>query len=422
VALSNLGVHLKVVSGVRARFPPAIKTERNKMKRLLPYLSFVFACLLPGCYPAGINQTTGNSIVYKPASQIVNDSAMALLRRLIINKNYAQNPIVGKQIVCGPYLWNRISNFPSFRNVKGARVMLNVDGTLLEGKVLWDDKLISLLEYAFNGQNNDLLTIRKLNEHEIKIYWTYISFDIEEPIFMVETGSKKYIVDFTKDTSGLKLFWLDDFTGRGMNHGDFEHKGIEPITSLDLPVSIFDQSFEQRNDLPDSLYALLPFIGGNLFFSDRPSSNVMELAVSGKNRVQIPLDAAIFINNQGPETKNQLFTDLGLNISPEETKFGRFGSYCGRVDKGKRKDFGEMIMFWNNSNREGFLVCYFDRPCKIEGDIAQNNIVMDILIEKPGFYCIGNEKLLDGKTLMKEINPPEAAYYFIGIAKERQKW
>ena len=326
------------------------------MKRLMLYLSLMFAILFIGCYSAGLNKSTSNRIVYKPASQTLNDSAMTLLHQLIINKNYSQNPIVRKQILCGPYLWNKIKDFPIFQNAKGAQVMINVDGTLLEGKVLWDDKMISLLEYAFRGNNEDQLNIRKLNESEIKIYWTYISFDIDEPIFMVETGNKKFIVDFNKDTSGLELFWLDDFTGRGLNHGDFEHNGIEPITSLDLPVSIFNLSLEQRNNVPDSLYVLLPFIGGNLFFTDRPLSNVMELAVSQNSKVQIPLDSTIFINKQGPETKNQLFNDFGLRITPEETKFGRFGSYCGRVDKGKMKDFGEMIMFWNNINREGFLV------------------------------------------------------------------
>ena len=187
-------------------------------------------------------------------------------------------------------------------------------------------------------------------------------------------------------------------------------------------MGIFDLSLEYHTNIPDSVFVLLPFLGGNLFFTDRPSSNVHELMVSSNSRVQIPLDTLIFQGKDGPGTKNELFEQLELRISPEDTRFGRFGSYCGRYDKGKMDDFGEMIMFWNNSKKDGFLLCYFDRPCKVEGFIAQKSLVIDIVIEKPGFYCIGNEQLPDGKTFMKEVNPPAEGFYFIGIAKERQKW
>jgi len=392
------------------------------MRELL-LLSFFASCLTIGCYSAGqgtLKRTGENRIVYKPASEALNDSASALLKELVTSKNYTTNPLIRRNILCGPYLWKKIKNMETFQNAKGAQVKGFSDGIMLESKVLWDEKVRSLLEYCFSELDESSLIIRKLNESEIRVYWAYISFDIEEPIFMIEAGKKKYVVDFATDTLGL--FWFDDFSTLGIDHSEFDHKVIEPISELSLPVGIFDLSLELGRDLPDSVFILLPFLSGNLFFTDRPSSNVLELMVSKNNRIRIPLDSTIFEGKTGPDSKNGLFDQLGLRISPEGTKFGRFGSFCGRFDKGKMDDFGEMIMFWDDTKREGFLLCYFDRPCKVEGYMTQQNIVVDIEVQKPGFYCIGNEKLADGKTLMKEIDPPSEAFYFVGIAKERQKW
>ncbi len=392
------------------------------MKKLL-LLTTLTTLLTTGCYSPNkttLKETGNNQIVYKPASQMLNDSASALLKELITSKNYSTNPLVRRNILCGPYLWKQIKNKETFAGAKGAQVQIFSDGALLEGKVLWEEKVDSLLDYCFSGVDESSLTIRKLNESEIRVYWAYISFDIEEPIFMVEAGEKKYLVDFAQDTLGL--FWFDDFSTLGVTFSEYSHELIEPISELNLPVGIFDLSLEVRRDLPDSVFVLLPFVSGNLFFTKRPTANALELMVLENSDIRIPLDSSLFDGKVGPDTKNQLFGQLGLRIMPEDTRFGRFGSYCGRIENGKMDDFGEMIMFWNDIRKEGFLLCYFDRPCKIEGFMSQQNVVLDIEVQKPGFYCIGNEKLSDGKTLMKEMDPPSEAFYFVGIAKENQKW
>ena len=50
--------------------------------------------------------------------------------------------------------------------------------------------------------------LRKLTFNEIDYYWTVISFDIEEPLLVVETNNHRYILNLSpKD---LKLLWLDE--------------------------------------------------------------------------------------------------------------------------------------------------------------------------------------------------------------------
>ena len=50
--------------------------------------------------------------------------------------------------------------------------------------------------------------IRKLKENELQYYWAIISFDIDEPLLIVETKDHKYILNILKDS--MKLMWLDE--------------------------------------------------------------------------------------------------------------------------------------------------------------------------------------------------------------------
>lgn len=52
--------------------------------------------------------------------------------------------------------------------------------------------------------------IRKLTSEEISIIWFYIGWDLNEPIFAVEQGNRKFIVNFNSD--GESLFWIEEIS------------------------------------------------------------------------------------------------------------------------------------------------------------------------------------------------------------------
>lgn len=56
--------------------------------------------------------------------------------------------------------------------------------------------------------------IRKLNEKELNVYWSMIPFDIEEPVYVLEAGSKRFLLDLKKDekTAGYYAFWIDELS------------------------------------------------------------------------------------------------------------------------------------------------------------------------------------------------------------------
>jgi hypothetical protein len=56
-------------------------------------------------------------------------------------------------------------------------------------------------------KNSDFI-VRKATYSELQYYWAVISFDIEEPLLIVETSAHRFILNLSpKD---LKLIWLDE--------------------------------------------------------------------------------------------------------------------------------------------------------------------------------------------------------------------
>jgi len=52
--------------------------------------------------------------------------------------------------------------------------------------------------------------IRKLTKDEMSLIWFYISWDLVEPIYVVEDGGHKLVFEF--DPTGTSLTWIEDIT------------------------------------------------------------------------------------------------------------------------------------------------------------------------------------------------------------------
>jgi hypothetical protein len=68
-----------------------------------------------------------------------------------------------------------------------------------DSKKVWDE-----FKKQINGRN---FMLRKATPKELQYYWSVISFDIDEPLIIVETGEERYILNISPKTH--KLLWLD---------------------------------------------------------------------------------------------------------------------------------------------------------------------------------------------------------------------
>jgi hypothetical protein len=147
-------------------------------------------------------------VVYKYSDSATNENAKAAIRAELSDapKYSIDNGIV----FIGPGLWSRYGKIPALAAIKGGDMtILGVDRKKPTGKIsqrpadfkmIWDQ-----LRSELKGQE---YIFRKATYDELRYYWAVISFDIEEPLIIIETKEHRYLLDM--DAKALKLIWLDE--------------------------------------------------------------------------------------------------------------------------------------------------------------------------------------------------------------------
>lgn len=151
-------------------------------------------------------------VKYKKIDEKINDYAKKKLIKEL-NKSTVAYSLFDKALYIGPNLWQRYKNIEVIKNIEGGNIQFKVrtdnTTTTLPGKLIQkisDYKII--WGTLISEVNNKKISFRKLNPTELKYYWTVIFYDIEEPVFIFETGKYKYLIQLIK--SNFKILWLDE--------------------------------------------------------------------------------------------------------------------------------------------------------------------------------------------------------------------
>jgi hypothetical protein len=137
------------------------------------------------------------------------DEAVTKIKDFFIHGSNPES-LFGEGVVCGPLLTDYLSNDKTFNSLEYLPIVGMVDNTLIEEKAFRTQKSISAFaHYLRNLVNNEGGgLIRKPTSAELDWYWTIIPYDIEEPVFVLESPSHKLFVDF----HGGEIFFADDFS------------------------------------------------------------------------------------------------------------------------------------------------------------------------------------------------------------------
>ncbi|MCL9807031.1 hypothetical protein NAT51_15965 [Flavobacterium amniphilum] len=171
--------------------------------------------------------TIPKGVVYNYCSPKKIEEAKKLITNNLKGDNYK---ILQDNLIVGPVLWSRFKNNPEIQKIEKADVTFVVDKMELAGKMsqsMKDSKIIwDQLKKEITGD----FVIRKATQQELQYYWAVISFDIEEPLLIVETKEHNYILNLLpKD---LKLMWLDEAPRPDMDK-KVMYKDGKVITKLD---------------------------------------------------------------------------------------------------------------------------------------------------------------------------------------------
>lgn len=146
-------------------------------------------------------------VVYKYCDKEIVEKAKLLINNSISDSsNYS---LLDNILIVGPVLWTRFKDIETLKKIEGGNTSFHVDNTVLTGKMTQDVEDTKKVWAEFRKEvKGKSYSIRKLNEKELTYYWSIISFDIDEPLLIVETKEHKYILNILKDS--LKLMWLDE--------------------------------------------------------------------------------------------------------------------------------------------------------------------------------------------------------------------
>jgi hypothetical protein len=161
-------------------------------------------------------------VAYKRKTAEVNNRARTMLL-LELNANTVTYSLFDASLIMGPVLWKRYKANETIGKIKEGNVQFHVPITdpvtkkqsqqVLNGKLIQQkDDFKKVWKQLIADMSNPVPVIRKIRENELKYYWAIINFDIEEPLFVVETGSFNLLVQFleSKTDSKMTVLFLEE--------------------------------------------------------------------------------------------------------------------------------------------------------------------------------------------------------------------
>jgi hypothetical protein len=143
-----------------------------------------------------------NGIVYIKSSTDTNQYVLNILKKEINNPEYK---LFDNHLYCGPNLWSTYKTLNQFSRIKGGDLYFQIpqnDGTTKnsKGKIIQNNDDFKLFwNQIISDLKEENWIVRPLLENEMLYYWSIISFNISEPIFIIESKESKFIVDLSKN-------------------------------------------------------------------------------------------------------------------------------------------------------------------------------------------------------------------------------
>lgn len=188
------------------------------------YLISIFFVLVVSCHAAVDSLIIPEGVRYRRASENVNDAALQNLNKWYrpdLARADISRLFLDSVLICGPFLWKELSHDESLAKLEYGRMSFHmpiVDSVgkitqmnKAEGKLFQSPEEQWIFWRAFQKRTEFAdLKIRRLAPEELAAFWSMIPFDIEEPIFIVESPSNKTLVLFT-GSDNPRIMWIDEF-------------------------------------------------------------------------------------------------------------------------------------------------------------------------------------------------------------------
>ena len=156
-----------------------------------------------------------HGVRYKYATDEVNRQAEVELLKSF--GSGADSAVIGSRVIIGPSLWRTLATDTGLARIEKGAVAFKVptrdaSGNVIrtrefQGKLIQSPQDAQTLYRALAAMTGGKpLNVRKLRPAELSYYWALISWDIEEPVFALETGTTTLLLQLGPDR---KLMYVD---------------------------------------------------------------------------------------------------------------------------------------------------------------------------------------------------------------------
>jgi hypothetical protein len=160
-----------------------------------------------------VGQDVPKGVNYKKASAETNAKAKIALERALSDTD-TPTDFLSQGVICGPILWDdlKADHESLSKNSTPMDLFLSVPEVVhAEGRGFrtkeQGDRFWKLVLDKYPGLRIGI--VRPARANEIQFYWITIPFDIEEPLFAIETPTDIFIANLRFENDTATLFWLD---------------------------------------------------------------------------------------------------------------------------------------------------------------------------------------------------------------------
>jgi hypothetical protein len=192
--------------------------------RLLPLLIiFAIAAGTLPCFPEEVEVPKG--VVYKTVDQATDTKARKAVADAFAGGSSKILLLCPSAIICGPGYWTMIKDDPAIQAADTIPSNFKIPNTTtgevttLTGGTFKDDAAKKALAGRLAADIGKQPLIRKLRPDELSLYWAIIPFDIQEPVYILEAGKKRFLLNLVADKDQFSLLWVDELSGISLGDG-----------------------------------------------------------------------------------------------------------------------------------------------------------------------------------------------------------
>jgi hypothetical protein len=153
---------------------------------------------------------------YRRAPDEINQKARLKLERALSIKASETNAdeLFAEAVVCGPLLWETLKEHAGKELEESLRlsfIMSMPRRATKEGRSFLKSELKQSFWNLFidKVKVSSPIAVRRASKPEVEYYWSTISFNIEEPLFVVDIGERKVLFNFLVKNGEPRIFWMD---------------------------------------------------------------------------------------------------------------------------------------------------------------------------------------------------------------------